>query len=331
MVAEPEGPPVQRPSRAPTPVQRPSSASPPLQRPKQAPQPTASAPQPAPPPAAPSPRPAPKPAPASPPPQPVSDADKAAELDEMGELREEDFEFDFDLEPVEESEAPEAGPAAVERLDPDDVARGGVTVAPAVGAALCGHGWCDSYRGGVGAQFELGYRVSRFMPLVSLDWGAGSDDVGRLEELLLLPPGAVDSARTSFFGVGAGMALFFSKKSRFDPHASVRLGFSRVRSLYSLGGQQFSETVRRGSVRLGGGVDIFVHRYVAVGPRFDVTVGFGGRVCVRQISAPNGREDCVDVNQLEEVARVYSNDLPVPVFVGLQIRGVIPGTGRQEA
>lgn len=301
--------------RAPPEVQRPKSQSAPVQRPT-----TDEATE----------KPRPEKAdelkePSTPPPvepPPISAAERKAEQAEFAEL----------LEPLPKPDPPpaepqpppaEPPPRPPPRLDPDEITRDGFTVGVGVGASLCGHDWCDSYRGGFAGQLELGFRFGRFMPHVSVDGGGGGDDRSVLEEQLQVPAGTLSSSRTSFFGVGAGMTVFFSKASRFDPYVTARLGYSRTRSRFGdHAGNDFAETVSRGSFRLGGGLDVFIGRNIAFGPRFDVTAGFAGQVCAEQLGAPETKE-CFDARNLEETARIYTQDLPVPVFVGAQIRGVI--------
>lgn len=251
----------------------------------------------------------------------VSSSDRAAEKAEFAELLGPlaDDEPPAPVEPVEvEDRPPQPRPA------PIDIVREGVTIAVGVGATLCGHDWCDPYRGGLGGQLELGLRVRRFMPHVSVDGGGGSDDRSTLEDQLQIPHGSLASARTSFFGVGAGMSLFFRLVGRFDPYVTARLGYTRTRSRFvNRGGRRFAETVARGSVRLGGGFDVFIGSFLSLGPRFDVTVGFAGEVCVEQFDAGPSKE-CFDTRNLENEVRIYARDLPLPIFVGAQIRVVIP-------
>lgn len=309
-------------SAGPAEIQRPKSQpSPPVQRPKTVVPAEAPSPPPGDPPEPETP--SPQPRPANPPTPPLSAADREAEQHEFTEI----------LEPLPEPDVPplETRPAATvepppppPRLDLDEIKREGVTIAAGVGASLCGHDWCKSYRGGLGWQLEAGYRFSRFMPHLSVDGGAGSDDRSVLEEQLQVPYGTLASSRTSFFGVGAGMTVFLKMVGRLDPYVTARFGYTRTRSRFGdYGGNEFSETVSRGSVRLGGGLDIFIGRNLAIGPRFDVTIGIRGRVCAEQLRAPETRE-CHATRNLEETARIYTNDLPVPVFVGAQVRAVIP-------
>jgi len=306
-------PPIQRPKSVPLPVQRPQEPEPqPPPKPQRPPEP--------------------KPAPASPSSSPpLSDAERAAELDEFTE----------NLEPLPPEPEPEPDPEppptrrAPPRLDPADLVRRGFVISPAVGATLCGHDWCDSYRGGFGGQLELGFRFGTLMPHVSMDGGSGSDDTGVLEEQLRLPRGTIDSSRTTFFGVGGGLSLFFKKRGRLDPYTSARLGYTRTTSVFKVGNVQYKESVSRGSVRLGGGLDVFIGRNVSIGPRFDVTIGFAGRVCVEPGNvegSPNGSssQTCYDTRNIEDTARIYAQDLPVPVFIGAQLRIIIPSPGARR-
>jgi len=229
-------------------------------------------------------------------------------------------------EPEPDEEEPEYEPIRVRHIDPDAFVRRGITVAPGVGVSLCGHEWCDAYRAGFGGQLELGVRLGRFMPHVSVDGGSGSEDTSTLEQLLNAPAGSIASAHTSMLGVGAGMSLFFKTTGRIDPYLTVRFGYSRVRSRFTdFAHDEFTETVSRGSLRLGGGLDVFVAEYLAIGPRFDVTIGFAGKVCVEQNAADFA--ECYPTRNIEETAMVYAQDLPVPVFLGLQLRLIIPWSG----
>ncbi len=296
-------PPIQRPKNAPAPVLRPQKSVTPEPKPQPPPES----------------EPAPTPTPSPP---PLSDADKAAELDEFTDM----------LDPLPREPEPEPEPEpkprstrrAAPRLDPGTIARRGFTVSPAVGATLCGHEWCDAYRGGFGGQLELGLRFGTLMPQISVDGGSGRDDTSTLDEQLGLPYGTIDSAGTTFFGAGGGLSVFFNGQGRLDPYASVRLGYTRTVSRFGIGPNDYKETVSRGSVRLGGGLDVFVGRNVSVGPRFDVTIGFAGRVCVE-----GGAESrtCYETRNIEETARIYAQELPVPVFIGAQLRVTIPWLG----
>lgn len=305
------------------PIQRPKAATPPVQRP-QKPATVEARPQPPP---EPLPPPDPEAVTAQSAP-PLSDADRAAELEEFTE----------NLEPLPPEPEPEPDPEpastrrAPPRLDPADLVRRGFVISPAVGATLCGHEWCDSYRGGFGGQLELGFRFGTLMPHVSVDGGSGSDDTQTLDEQLRLPRGTIDSSRTTFFGVGGGLSIFFKQRGRLDPYVSTRLGYTRTSSVFNVGNAQYKEVVSRGSVRLGGGLDVFIGRNVSLGPRFDVTIGFAGSVCAEPGNAEGGpdgssSQTCYDTRNIEDTARIYAQELPVPVFIGGQLRVIIPGPG----
>lgn len=171
---------------------------------------------------------------------------------------------------------------------------------------------------------EVGARFRWLMPHISLDGGGGKDHIRTLESQLEVGPGTITRARTSVFGVGAGLSVFIKASGRADPYLTVRLGYTRVRSRFRIwNGRQFAETVYRGSLRLGGGVDVFVSRYLALGPRFDVTIGFRGRVCITD-EVENFTQECYATRNLHETVRVDPSDLPIPVFVGAQARIIIP-------
>ena len=51
-------------------------------------------------------------------------------------------------------------------------------------------------------------------------------------------------------------------------------------------------SLKRGTARLTGGLDVYVSERVALGPRFDLFLGFGGEVCVDD----GMDEECDDVD-----------------------------------
>lgn len=202
--------------------------------------------------------------------------------------------------------------------------RRGLTLAPAIGFAGCSHLWCAGYRGGVGAAFEFGLRLGRFMPNLSLDYGAGRYSRSELSEELDAPVSG--GAKVRFLGVGPGFTLFLTKGGPWDPYANVRLGYSRTRlAARTQSGVDLEEVLSRGGLQIGGGFDLEVSKLVAIGPRFGVTIPFSGTVCVTaRTPDADDIDSCVPVKNLEDDARIDRRNLALPWNVLFQVRITSP-------
>lgn len=206
---------------------------------------------------------------------------------------------------------------------PAGPARRGVVATAMLGYAGCSKPWCDGYRGGIGAGLELGFRFNRVMPVVAWNGGAGPYDKKQLSsevggELVGRSP-----VRMHIIGVGAWVfPLGKDSERRIDPHFGVRLGYASSKLEFQVGEATVEDTVKRGAVTLGGGLDGFVTDRFILGVRFDAHINWGGKNCIR-VSAPGGSGSaCADADDME--SRTDPRDWPLPFGVMAQMRYVFP-------
>ncbi len=194
--------------------------------------------------------------------------------------------------------------------------RRGLILRVAAGLANCLGDFCDDdelrVKIGPGALLELGYR-----PIEYVSFGAGIN-VARMKVDVDTDPGEEVDAKALMV---SPLAFFFVhpvKTTRLDPYAGVSVGWQLNRSTYeassssSSGEGEFGAadretivTLKRGTARLTGGLDIYVARHVAIGPRFDLLLGFGGEVCVDDgdDEACDDVDDAFDNDEEEELPR----------------------------
>jgi hypothetical protein len=227
--------------------------------------------------------------------------------------------------PVETPELPTPGPRhepepmPAERLEPE---RHGLLVALHGGFLGCSRGWCDSFEyggGGLGG-LELGYRHGFIGVVAGVAGGAGSADPVEIPELG--PP----EAHIRFLDAGIGVVFHFVQRGRVDPFVSARIGYTRADAHIDNPQTEVSavESVKRGGVRVGFGLPLYVGPRVSVGPRFDVTLPFAGELCFR-VRGPGGSfRECTAVRNLEEEVMIDSSGLPLPWAVTLDIRMIVP-------
>jgi hypothetical protein len=88
-------------------------------------------------------------------------------------------------------------------------------------------------------------------------------------------------------------------------------------------GLNVAETIRRGSVRFGLGLPIFVTDTFAIGPRFDLSVPFAGNACARVVYMGARDTECTAVKALEEELNVDSSELPLPFTFLIELRAML--------
>ncbi len=205
--------------------------------------------------------------------------------------------------------APSAAPAAATPPAPapppdSPFNRRGFILRAAVGIANCLGDFCDDdeirTKIGPGALFELGYR-----PIEQISFGVGVQ-ASTLKIDVDTDPGVNVDARAIMV---SPLGFFFVhpvKNSRLDPYAGVGVGWSMIRESFESesetdtpdfeGAPSDSDTttytLKRGTARLTAGLDVYVSERVALGPRFDIFLGFGGEVCVDD----GMDEECDDVD-----------------------------------
>ena len=206
--------------------------------------------------------------------------------------------------------------------EPEGFARRGVAVSLGAGVQACGRDWCDGYGFTAGArgQLELGYRFGIVEPLFHLGGGIGpAESSGDLRAAI--GPG---DGYSSVLDVGGGLMLFPVRRGRLDPFLGARIGYSHVNAKLNLSGVDVvvREVASRGGVTLTGGLAIYARPHFAVGPRFDVTLPFGGRLCARVTGGGESVEECYSVVRLDEDAGVDSSELPLPWSFTVDFRWV---------
>ena len=177
----------------------------------------------------------------------------------------------------------------------------------AAGISNCLGDFCDDddlrVKVGPAATLELGYR-----PIEYISFGGG---VSVARSKIDVDTGA-DGPQVDASGVMVSPLAFFFvhpvKNHRLDPYGGVGVGWQLYRSKFEVdsvsdfeGGSSSDETtftLKRGTARLTGGLDIYVAERVAIGPRFDLFLGFGGEAC---------QDDGVD-EECDDVDDVFDND-----------------------
>lgn len=168
-------------------------------------------------------------------------------------------------------------------------ARRGLLVRTSAGVMHCAQDLCDSIpMGGVG-RLDVGYRLGLFTLMATVHGGGGRLDIPDFENA----DEPITNARGGLTFLFAGVAglLHPVTYGRFDPWLGVGFGYSRIRQRLVADQATLETTFGRGAVELGTGLDIYVARRVAFGPRFDATIPFGGSVC----TSTDGIGECFNI------------------------------------
>ncbi len=201
--------------------------------------------------------------------------------------------------------------------------RTGILVGASLGYAGCGGDLCAAYQGGVQGQLDAGYRWTWVAPIASVAGGGGPVDAG-----------STVRASQRMFDVGAGALLFPLRRGRVDPFVGARLGWSHsttaVRSRSS--SLRSTTSFNRGGARIAAGIGVFVRPGLSVGPRFDMTFAFGGRVCVdTPVMTADGQvaqgQGCASAGEFDAAVR---QQFPRPWSLTLDVRMILPPGGRGE-
>ena len=208
--------------------------------------------------------------------------------------------------------------------------RTGFLLSASTGVAQCREPLCALITVGGHGRLELGYRHRFIAPIFGISIGGAELEIDDFSGpgLPNVPPDSSGSLR--FFDVGFGVQAFPVLHGRFDPFVSVALGYSRVTARAKDEDVSYEARYSRGGVRLGTGLAVYVGKHVALGPRFDVTLPFGGEFC--EAIDGNGTigddEVCTDVSAIideqttsfdERIARRF---FPRPWSLALDLRVV---------
>ncbi|MBC8073440.1 MAG: hypothetical protein IAG13_34285 [Deltaproteobacteria bacterium] len=199
----------------------------------------------------------------------------------------------------------------------------------ALGVTGCARKWCDGFKVGGNGGFEAGYRFGILAPVFAASIGGGRTDVS--EELRQVGWEGADSSMR-WIDVGIGVLIFPARNARVDPYVGARFGYSSfVQELSaSDGSREANATLRlgRAAVRFVAGLDFFVRPIFTLGPRFEISVPFGGKMCIRGDveGFPDG--DCMKIRDLADddgsAVPLDTSDLPVMWSLSLYARFVFP-------
>jgi hypothetical protein len=172
--------------------------------------------------------------------------------------------------------------------------RRGLILRASSGVTHCAQGFCDSIPMGGLARFDVGYRLGYYSIFATVSGGGGMLDIPDFEQDG--EPITNIHGGLTFMFAGAGLMVHPVDLGRVDPWLGVALGYSRIEERLLADQLEASTLLSRAGVELGGGLDVFVHRRVALGPRFDVVFPFGGSIC--------SGTDCINV------ADLVASDIP---------------------
>jgi hypothetical protein len=186
----------------------------------------------------------------------------------------------------------------------DGPQRRGVVLGFGAGYWGCRSEYCDHFRGGGMVMGEIGYRFNHIAPIMVAGGGGGKVDDDVVDTKL----------RMAYVQVGA--LVFFAPRTIFDPFAGVTIGWDKV--VAKVDSEDYAGSdVSRGSVRLTLGFNFFVRPRFTIGPRFDLAIPFGGRICY------GGGGDCFEPDELEAEG-IDPAGLPKVFGFGLALRWILP-------
>jgi hypothetical protein len=172
--------------------------------------------------------------------------------------------------------------------------RRGLALRASAGITHCAQSFCDAIAMGGLGRFDVAYRLGYYSIFATVSGGGGVLDIPDFETEG--EPVTNINGGLTFLFLGGGMLVHPVDLGRVDPWLGVALGWSRIEQRLFADQGDSSTLVSRGGVEVGGGLDVFVHRRLALGPRFDVVFPFGGSICAGT--------DCVNV------ADFVASDLP---------------------
>lgn len=215
----------------------------------------------------------------------------------------------------------------------DSWQRRGVLLGIPLGIAGCGRTWCEGFKVGGYGGLETGYRFGIVAPVIAGTIGGGRANVSEaLREVGWNP--AESSMRWIDFGIG--LLLFPVRNGRVDPYFGARIGYSQFTQDVNYTGDDYryrdahaTMRLKRGGVRFVAGLDFFVRPIFSLGPRFEVTVPFGGKVCISgDVEGFPGDTECMKIGDLADdngsMIPLDPSDLPMNWSLSLFARFVLP-------
>ena len=164
---------------------------------------------------------------------------------------------------------PKPAPSSECAPEADPFRRRGLMLAGSVGIAGCTQPPCASIAAAGVGRLELGYRFGYVAPFVGVSGGGSPLDVDDSDV----------EGRLGFVDVGVGLQVLPVARGRVDPFVGLMLGYTRLWTKIDSSVADFRQWESRGAARLGGGLPIYVHERVTIGPRVDLILPFLGEVC----------------------------------------------------
>jgi hypothetical protein len=199
----------------------------------------------------------------------------------------------WERHPVCAEQVPASSPPAATATPPPEPTfvtwpRRGLVLRASSGITQCAQPFCDAIAMGGLARFDVAYRLGYYSIFATVSGGGGVLDVPDFvqdgEPVTNIHGGL------TFMFAGAGLMVHPVDLGRVDPWLGVALGYSRIEERMHADQGSTITVISRAGVEVGGGLDVFVHRRLALGPRFDVVFPFGGSVCTGA--------DCINVADL---------------------------------
>ena len=191
------------------------------------------------------------------------------------------------------------------------------------GLVHCAQALCDSIPMGGMGRFDVGYRAGYYSLWVTVDGGGGRLDVQTFEDA----EGLVSNVHgdLTFLHAGVGVAFHPVDLGRVDPWLGIGFGYSQTKQRFRADQRSYDLLYRRGGVMPGGGIDVFLAHRVAMGPRADIVLPFGGSRCIRQ----GGVEECLNVVDVVDsndaaISRARRRAFPRPWSVSVQVTVYLP-------
>jgi len=191
------------------------------------------------------------------------------------------------------------------------------------GLVHCAQALCDTIPMGGMGRFDVGYRAGYYSLWATVDGGGGRLDIPTFED----ENGLVSHVHgdLTFLHAGVGVAFHPVDLGRVDPWLGVGIGFSRTKQRFRSDQRNYDLLYRRGAAMPGGGIDVYLTRRVAMGPRADIVLPFAGSRCIRQ----GGTEECLNVVDIVDssdaaISRARRRSFPRPWSVTLQVTVYLP-------
>jgi len=180
--------------------------------------------------------------------------------------------------PVAAAPAPAAAPADTR---PPFLHRGPF-VRPGVGFAMCTSDVCQEILTAFGGELSGGYRFP-YVGVGALVMAGGGGTQNPSSTL-----GDLERAGMNFVYAGALVQFVPVQQGRFSPNFDLSMGYVALIDWATVDGENIWSYASRLGVAVGGGLDIFVHRRVAIGPSFHYVFTLAGDTCTTMTSGLTG-------------------------------------------